>query len=198
MPKRHIYIVDDDPALRRLLARMLAGAGARVMEFDSAEKFVVGYVERPIGVVLLDLRLPGMSGLELLELVAGLWPENPVIMISGFADVPSAVRAVKMGAFDFVQKPFGKGRLLDVVSKAFEQIETEAEAARPFENLTPREQDVLRAFADGAPNKVVAHRLELSPRTVEMHRARIFRKLGVHNLSQALMRARDANLIGQI
>jgi two-component system response regulator FixJ len=198
MAKRRIYIVDDDRALRRLLVRMLASTGADVLEFDTAEKFIDGYVERPIGVVLLDLRLPGMSGLDLLELVAGLWPENPIIMISGFADISSAVRAVKTGAFDFVQKPFRKSRLLEVVGKAFERIEMEADAARPFENLTPREQDVLEAFADGAPNKVVAHRLELSPRTVEMHRARIFRKLGVHNLSQALMRARDANLIGPI
>ena len=174
---------------------MLAGPGMEINEFDTAEKFLKGCVERPVGVVLLDLRLPGMSGIDLLEQLAHLAPANPVIMISGFADISSAVRAVKMGAFDFVQKPFRKTQLLKVVEKAFEKMESDAQASEPFETLTPREQDVLKAFADGAPNKVVAHRLELSPRTVEMHRARIFRKLGVANLSQALMRARDANLI---
>lgn len=178
------------------MSRMLADTGSCIDEYESAEEFLAGYSERPRGCVLLDVKLPKMSGLELLEKTADLAPANPVIMVSGFGDIPSAVRAVKMGAVDFLQKPFRKEQLIEVVGRAFQQIETSAQAGLELECLTPRERDVLIAFADGAPNKIVAARLALSPRTIEMHRARIFRKLGVTNLSQALLRARDAGLIG--
>lgn len=193
--RRRAYIVEDDAALRRTMVRMLSGAGVESEEFETAEEFLADYSNRPIGCVLLDVRLPGMDGLELLEQTAELDPANPIIMVSGFGDIPSAVRAVKMGALDFVQKPFRKEQLLDVLDKAFERIDELSAQERELDALTPRERDVLAAFADGAPNKVVAHRLELSPRTVEMHRARIFKKLGVRNLPQALLRARTAGLI---
>jgi two-component system response regulator FixJ len=100
-----------------------------------------------------------------------------------------------MGAIDFLQKPFGKEQLLEVVGKAFDKVSASVLKAREFEALTPRERDVLLALSDGASNKVVAARLGLSPRTVEMHRARLFRKLGVSNVTQAQLRARDAGLI---
>jgi FixJ family two-component response regulator len=103
---------------------------------------------------------------------------------------------VKSGAIDYVQKPFSKKQLLEIVRKAFDWIDESKSGDQEFESLTPREREVLMAFNDGAPNKIVAARLDLSPRTVEMHRARIFRKLGVTNLTQALMRARDARIIG--
>lgn len=193
---RHAYMVEDDPALRRIVARMLRDGGIATEEFGSAETFLDGYSDRPTGCVLLDVRLPGIDGLELLETISDLTPPNPVVMISGFGDIPSAVRAVRMGALDFLQKPFGKDRLLEVVDKAFESIEQTARNGRELERLTPREREVLIAFQDGAPNKIVAHKLGLSPRTVEMHRARLFKKLGVTNLAQALMRARDAGLLG--
>jgi two-component system response regulator FixJ len=192
---RRAYIVDDDGALRRTMARMLASAGIDTDEFKSAEAFLDGYSSRPIGCVLLDVRLPGMDGLQLLERIATLAPPNPVVMVSGFGDVPSAVRAVRMGAVDFIQKPFRKESLLDIVCSAFEKIDAAFLQEREFEALTPRERDVLVAFKDGAPNKIVAAKLGLSPRTVEMHRARMFKKLGVTNLSQALLRARDAGII---
>jgi len=195
MGSRHAYIVEDDPALRRIIARMLNDVGTLTEEFGSAEAFLEGYSNRPMGCVLLDVRLPGIDGLELLETIANLAPPNPIVMISGFGDIPSAVRAVKMGALDFLQKPFGKDRLLGVVEKAFERIEATTRTDREFERLTPREREVLIAFHGGAPNKIVAAKLGLSPRTVEMHRARLFQKLGVTNLAQALMRARDAGLI---
>lgn len=190
-----VYVVDDDAALRALMRRMLDRTAAAIEEYDSAEAFLAGYSDRPIGCVLLDVRLPGMGGLDLLEEIANLPPPNPIVMVSGFADVPSAVRAVKMGAVDFLQKPFRKEQLVDVVARAFAGIAALKSGGLDFESLTPRESEVLVAFADGAANKIVAHRLGLSPRTVEMHRARIFRKLGVANLTQALLRARDARLI---
>lgn len=197
-PSRRAYIVEDDPALRRVIARMLGESGTASEEFGSAESFLDDYAQRPIGCVLLDVRLPGIDGLELLETIAALDPPNPVVMISGFGDIPSAVRAVRMGALDFLQKPFTKANLLDVVDRAFEQVDAAVRTDREFERLTPREREVLIAFQDGAPNKVVAARLGLSPRTVEMHRARLFRKLGVTNLSQALLCAHDAGIIAQV
>lgn len=195
MEGRRAYIVDDDSALRRTIARILEGADIENHEFDSAERFLAGYAERPIGCVLLDVRLPAMDGLELLSRIEELPPPNPVVMLSGFGDIASAVRAVKLGAIDFLQKPFQKHQLLEVMEKAFESIASAASKTREFDSLTPREREVLIALSDGASNKVVASRLALSPRTVEMHRARVFKKLGVNNLTQAQLRARDAGLL---
>lgn len=194
MASRRVYIVDDDPALRRMIRRILADIGLECEEFASAEAFLPDYFQRPAGCVLLDVQLPGMDGLELLDQISSLDPANTIIMLSGFADIPSAVRAVKTGAIDFLQKPFRKANLLHVVERALAGIETQQARVEEIEALTPREREVLQAFSDGAQNKVVAHRLALSPRTVEMHRARIFNKLGVSNLSQALFRAREARL----
>lgn len=198
MPNNRVYVVDDDPALRRTIRRMLIETHADVEEFESAETFLAGYSERPIGCVLLDVKLPGMTGLDLLEQIAGLSPPNSVIMLSGFGDVPSAVKAVKMGALDFLQKPFRKEQLFEVVSRALDKLATQIADQEAFVALTAREREVLQAFSSGAPNKIVACELGLSPRTVEMHRARIFRKLGVTNLSQALLRARDARLWSEL
>lgn len=195
MEARRAYVVDDDPALCRTIARVLETTNIETQEFTSGEKFLERYSERPIGCVLLDVRLPGMGGLELLARISDLPPPSPVVMLSGFGDIPTAVRAVKMGAIDFLQKPFKKEHLLEVVGKAFETIACAASKAREFESLTPRERDVLIALSDGASNKVVAARLDLSPRTVEMHRARVFKKLGVSNLTQAQLQARDAGFI---
>jgi two-component system response regulator FixJ len=178
------------------MARMLVGDGISVEEFATAEAFLKGYSERPIGCVFLDVRLPGLDGMQLLEQIADLAPSNPIIMVSGFGDIPSAVRAVRAGALDFLQKPFRKDQLLTAAEKAFETIETTRLIHADFDGLTPREREVLIGFNEGASNKIVAARLGLSPRTVEMHRARIFKKLGVTNLSQALLRARDVGLIG--
>jgi len=113
-------------------------------------------------------------------------------MVSGFGDIPSAVRAVRTGALDFLQKPFRKEQLVEAVRKALERVEDSALENAELQSLTPREREILSEFRDGAPNKVVAAKLGLSPRTVEMHRARIFRKLGVSNLAQALGRLRNA------
>lgn len=194
MPTNPVYIVDDDAALRRMIVRMLADIDTEIVEFASAEALLAGYSDRPLGCILLDVRLPGLSGFDLLERITELKPANAVVMLSGFGDIPSAVSAVKMGALDFIQKPFRKEHLLEVIRRAFENLTAEAADQERFEALTPRERDVLQAFRSGAPNKVVAHELGLSPRTVEMHRARIFRKLGVTNLSQALLCARDVRL----
>lgn len=193
---RRAYIVDDDPGMRAMLRRMLTDDGIYTEEFDSAEGFLAEATARPPGCVLVDLRLPGMDGLELLERLREVAPFSPVIMLSGYGDIPAAVRAVKQGAVDFLQKPFRKEQLQALVQEAFDKLRNVSLATlQTIELLTTREREVLAAFADGAANKIVAHRLGVSPRTVEMHRAAIFRKLGVSNLSQALFRARDAGII---
>ena len=193
---RYIYVVDDDPGLRAVMRAMLEDPSVKVEEFESAEMFLDGYSSRPAGCVLLDVKLPGISGLQVLERISGLAPRNAIVMVSGFGDIPSAVRAVKMGAVDFVQKPFRKEQLRAVVAKSFEAVEDILRQGRDLEALTPREREVLVAFREGEQNKVVAARLGLSPRTVEMYRARMFAKLGVTNLSQAILRAKEAGLIG--
>lgn len=195
MTVRTAYVVEDDPSLRRVIVRILVQAGIAAEEFDSAEAFLAGLPGRPLGCVLCDLRLPGMDGLALLEEITRIAPDNPVVMISGYADIPSAVRALKVGAVDFLQKPFARDELLDVVDKAFGKVEAIRQASQTFADLTAREREILIAFRDGAPNKIVAMELGLSPRTVEMHRARVFRKLGVTNLAQALLNAREAGVI---
>lgn len=194
MLDRRVYMVEDDEALRRTIRRVLTDAGIYTEEFESAEALLKNYTERPLGVILLDMRLPGMGGLELLERLETLSPANPVIMISGHGDIPSAVRAVRRGALDFLQKPFPKDELIEAVQNAFDQIEAVG-SANAMDSLTPREKEVLRAFADGTSNKVAAARLNLSSRTVEMHRSRIIRKFGAANLTQAILRARDMGLI---
>lgn len=193
MRVQRVYIVDDESALRRSIRRMLAGVDAEVEEFECAESFLDGYPERPPGCVLLDVKLPGMNGLDLLQQIATFPPRNPVIMLSGFGDIPTAVKAMTVGALDFLQKPFRKEQLLEVVHRGLKTIAVQVHEQQAFEVLTPRERSVLQAFNSGAPNKVVAFELGLSPRTIEMHRARIFKKLGVTNLSQALLRAREVN-----
>ena len=139
-----LYIVDDDSALRTMIRRMLADRGVETEEFASAEELLDGYSERPIGCVLLDVRLPGMDGLELLDCIADRPPPNPVIMLSGYGDIPSAVRAVTRGAIDFLQKPFRKEELLAVLETAFARIESTELDRHKIASLTAREREVLR------------------------------------------------------
>lgn len=193
---RRVYIVDDDEALRTTIRRILTDAGVYTQEFGSAEALLENYSARPPGCVIVDLRLPGMNGLELLDCIARSKPSNPVIMLSGHGDIPSAVQAVQTGALDFLQKPFRKEKLLELVNKAFELLRSRrGKNTDRLERLSTREKEMLIAFADGASNKEVARQMNVSVRTVEMHRANLMRKLEVANLTQALFLARDGGLI---
>lgn len=189
---RCAFIVDDEPALRSLVRRMLTISGVYTEEFETAEAFLTGLNARPIGCVILDIQLPGMSGLDLLARLKEARWVSPVIMLSGQGEIMAAVKAVKEGAFDYVQKPFRKADLMRPVENAFDQIRTLlASPAAKMRNLSKREQQTLSAFAGGASNKVVARALGLSVRTVEMHRANLVRKLGVQNLTQALLQVEE-------
>jgi FixJ family two-component response regulator len=193
---RRAYIVDDNEPFRTMVRRTLTNSGIHCEEFKSAEHLLQGYGDRAAGCILLDVRLPGMSGVELLKRLKLAHPPNPIIMMSGHADIPMAVEAVKSGALDFIQKPFQKEVLLRLVDAAFEILKSQQSSpASRIGLLTSREKEILAAFAGGAPNKIVADRFQISQRTVEMHRANIIRKLQVSNLTQALFLAEERNLL---
>jgi two-component system response regulator DctR len=187
-----VYIVDDDAGVRDALAWLLRSRRLPSESFDSAEAFdarVSGrFTVQAPSCVLLDVRMAGVSGLAMFEkLIAyGLQPTLPVIFLTGHADVPTAVAAVKRGAFDFCEKPFSDNALVDRIEQALQHsaaaLEEHSEAiglqAR-LDGLTDRERDVMRLVVGGLPNKLVADQLEISVRTVEVHRARVFDKMGV-------------------
>jgi two-component system response regulator DctR len=187
-----VYIVDDDAGVRDALVWLLRSRRLPSESFDSAEAFdarVCGrFTVQAPSCVLLDVRMAGVSGLAMFEkLIAyGLQPTLPVIFLTGHADVPTAVSAVKRGAFDFCEKPFSDNALVDRIEQALQHsAEALAEHSQSsglqarLDGLTDRERDVMRLVVGGLPNKLVADQLDISVRTVEVHRARVFDKMGV-------------------
>ena len=193
-PQATVYIVDDDAGVRDALAWLLRTRRLSSECFDSAEAFDArlglgaGFAVKGPSCVLLDVRMAGLSGLAMFDKLIGygLLPTLPVIFLTGHADVPTAVDAVKRGAFDFCQKPFSDNLLVDRVELALAQSASElaqrAQASRlqlRLKGLTGRERDVMQLVVAGLPNKLVADQLDISVRTVEVHRARVFEKMGV-------------------
>ncbi len=194
-----VYIVDDDASVREAMAWLLRSRRVLSELFDSADAFErmladparglgAGQSPRTPGCILLDVRMPGTSGLALFERLVdrGLAHAWPVIFLTGHADVPTAVATVKRGAFDFCEKPFSDNALVDRVEQALavsrERVAVLAErhAVRErVQELSEREREVMRKVADGRPNKLIADELFISVRTVEVHRARVFEKMGV-------------------
>jgi two-component system, LuxR family, response regulator DctR len=187
-----VYIVDDDAGVRDALAWLLRSRHLYSEVYASAEAFARllegGFVPTQPCCVLLDVRMPGMSGLALFEQMVGrgLAQAMPVIFLTGHADVPTAVDAVKRGAFDFCEKPFSDNALVDRIEQALgrsaecvaQQRERSGLKMR-LEELTERERDVMRLVVEGLPNKLIADQLDISVRTVEVHRARVFDKMEV-------------------
>jgi len=185
-----VYIVDDDEAVRDSLQILLDTVGYETRTFSCGPNFLDACDASFKGCVLLDVRMPQMSGLEVQERLRTVCPDLPVIIITGHGDIAMAVGAMKAGALDFVEKPFHEETLLASIENALKQAEQadrqnaqSAEAQRSFERLTPRERDVLEQLVIGRPNKVIAYELGCSPRTVEIHRARIMEKTGAQSLS---------------
>ena len=185
-----VFIVDDDEAVRDSLSFLMQSVGLPTESFDSADSFLQASPTERAGCLLLDIRMPGMSGLELQGVLEEREIHLPVIFISGHADVPMAVRALKAGAFDFVEKPFNDQLLLDCVQRAIEsdrqkrQNEAQLDEWRArMETLTPREVEVMELVVDGAANKVISATLGVSLKTVEAHRARVMDKLKADSLS---------------
>jgi two-component system, LuxR family, response regulator FixJ len=196
MGERRAYVIDDERLLRGLVRQALAETCTHFEEYESAESFLVGHSDRPAGCIIVDINLPGINGLDLLEVIARGRAAYPVIVVSANGNVPYAVRAGRLGVVDFIEKPFRVDQLVGAVEKGFELLESKPMSRiSALGTLTRREKEVLVCFADGAPNKVVAHSLGLSVRTVELHRANLMKKLGVRSLSQALLIAKDGGYV---
>ena len=197
----HIHIVDDEPELLASLALILRREGHDVQTFSNGDAFLSAAEKLSAGCVLLDLRLPDMDGLEVQCRLGELDTDHAVVLLTGFGEVPDAVSAMRAGAVDFLRKPYRREKLLDALTRAEERIQDNlrqrAERAKlgPVHSLSERELEVLRALATGKQSKVVAFELGLSVRTIDMHRARIIKRLGVANIGAALVMAKEARLI---
>ncbi len=188
-----VHVIDDDEALRDSIRMFLVGEGLDVRTYESADRFLAAFDAADAGCVVTDVRMPGMSGLELMAEITRLGLALPVIMLTGHADVALAVRAMKNGAIDLLEKPFRGDDLIDAVRRALalgrsSQVgalsgrEAQARAAA----LTPREAEVLDRLVRGQPNKTIAREMGISPRTVEVHRAKVMRKTQARSLSELI------------
>ena len=189
---RIVYLVDDDEAIRRSAGFMLKTSGFVVKPFLSGVEFLKERELEP-GCILLDIRMPGLEGLEVQQALRDGGSTLPVIVMTGHGDVNVAVQAMKAGAVDFIEKPFEKAVLMKAIEEGFARIEQadrsrvrRDEAKVRLQALTPREHDVLKGLVRGHPNKTIGYDLDISPRTVEIHRANLMSKLGVASLSDAL------------
>ena len=185
-----IFVVDDDAAVRDALKLLLRSVGHAVETFGSAQEFLDAYGEDRAGCLVLDIRMPGMSGLELQQKLNEKHSILPIIFITGHGDVPMAVEAMQAGAVDFIQKPFRDQDLIDRINQALEKDSSNRAALgerndirRRLETLTPREREVLDLVVPGKANKVIAGDLKLSQRTVEIHRARVMEKMQASSLA---------------
>ncbi|MCI0418111.1 MAG: response regulator transcription factor [Acidobacteria bacterium] len=189
-PDPTVFVVDDDPAVRDSLRWLIESVGLPVETFNSARNFLDRYDPNRPGCLVLDIRMPGMSGADLQEQLASRALRIPIIIITGHADLPMAVRTLKNGALDFIEKPFSDQVLLNRIQQAIqldlgirdEQAE-QAEIAARVSSLTPREREVMNKVIAGKPNKVIADELSLSQKTVEVHRANLMKKMRAESLA---------------
>lgn len=188
-----VFIVDDDPAVRDAIRWLMEQVKLKVEVFASGDEFLAKYTVGTRGCIILDIRMPGMSGLELQERLKAIGAFIPIIIITGHGDVSIAVRAMKAGAVEFLQKPFNDQQLLDAVQSAlstysaiWDQEERRHQYSRYLSSLTTREKEVLNLLRTGKPNKVVASILKISVRTVEGHRATIMGKTGARSLGELI------------
>ncbi|HXF05882.1 MAG TPA: response regulator transcription factor [Blastocatellia bacterium] len=186
-----VYIIDDDPSVRRALVRLIRTAGFEAVAFGSAQEFLAApLTERP-SCLVLDVRLPGVSGLQLQEQLAALGRHLPIVFITGHGDIPMSVRAMKAGAIDFLVKPFQEKDLLEAIGAAIradkEARRHEAELSelrRRMMTLTPREREVLELVVQGLLNKQIAARLGTTEKTIKVHRARVMEKMKARSLAE--------------
>ncbi len=201
--RRLVHIVDDEDSIRRSASFMLRTSGFDTRTYQSGVDFLKEAKHTDAGCVLLDVRMPGMDGLEVQRELNDRGIGLPVIVLTGHGDISIAVQAMKAGAIDFLEKPFEKAQLLAALDTGFAKLERHDDAAVSAHDaqvriaaLTAREQDVLRGLARGHPNKTIAYDLGISPRTVEVHRANLMTKLEVRSLSDALRLAFAAGIEG--
>ena len=185
-----VYIVDDDDGMRRALTLLMGTVGYHAVPFGRPREILEKYDPAQPGCLVLDVRMPEMSGLEVQQHLNRTGSMLPVILITGHDDIPMAVQAMKDGAFDFLQKPFRDQELIDRINGALKQdaenratLEKHADLKRRAESLTPREREVMALVVDGKANKVIAIDLGLSERTVEIHRANVMEKMGARSVA---------------
>jgi FixJ family two-component response regulator len=198
---RHVYVVDDNRDVRRSLSYMLGASDLRSRPFGSGQDFLEAIDDLKPGCVLLDLRMPQMDGFAVMEALAGRGVDWPVIVMTGHGEISIAVRAMKQGAIDFIQKPFAEEALSTCLDTGFRLLAERLEAGERHraarervDQLTGRETEVLEGLLAGESNKQLASRLGISLRTVEMHRGNMMDRLGVGNLAEALTLAMEAGL----
>lgn len=186
-----VFVVDDDNAMRNSLAWLLESVGLRVKTFASATEFLESYTAEQPGCLVVDVRMPGMSGLELQDRLRAHHARLPLIVITGHGDIPMAVRAMKAGAVDFFEKPFNDQVVIERIQQCLEEDRKWREEragciafARRVASLTKREMEVFERVLAGKSNKLIAHELDISCKTVEVHRARMMDKMGADSLAQ--------------
>ena len=197
-----VYIVDDDPSIRSLLTKLVQSIDVPVEVFASSQEFLSRARPEEPSCIILDVRMPGLSGLDLQERLVQSGIDIPVIFITGFGNVPQSVRAMKAGAVDFLEKPFENQALLDAVNRALErsrlalQHRSELREIRDrIESLTPREYEVFVRIAAGLANKQVADKLAISEKTVKIHRARVMQKMQARTFAELVCMAEKLNLV---
>jgi len=197
-----VYVIDDDPAMRDSLDFLLDAAGLGVRLFDSAQTFLDDLADLEPGCILTDVRMPGIDGMELLRRIQAGPRKLPVIVMTGHGDVPLAVEAMKLGALDFIEKPFGDDRLIGMIETALAASETgakndalSADMAARIASLTQRERQVMQGLVTGQSNKAIAREYDISPRTVEVYRANVMTKMQAGSLSELVRFAIRAGLV---
>jgi two-component system response regulator FixJ len=201
-PSAKVYVIDDDPAMRDSLDFLLGSAGFTVRLFDSAQIFLNELASLEAGCVVTDVRMPGVDGMELLRQVNSSPRKLPVIVMTGHGDVPLAVEAMKLGALDFLEKPFEDDRLIRMIETALAERDSgskgealSADLAARVASLTQRERQVMQGLVTGQSNKAIARDYDISPRTVEVYRANVMTKMQAGNLSELVRFAIRAGIV---
>lgn len=202
MPKGNVYVIDDDPAMRDSLDFLLGSAGFNVTLFDSALKFLENMPSLAFGCVVSDVRMPGMDGIDLLRHLKKEPKALPIVIMTGHGDIPLAVEAMKLGALDFLEKPFEDERLVFMIDTALSQVADNsknesviADIASRIASLSPRERQVMDGLVAGLSNKLIARDYNISPRTIEVYRANVMTKMQASSISELVRLAMRGGIL---
>jgi two-component system, LuxR family, response regulator FixJ len=200
--KAKVYVIDDDEAMRDSLDFLLTSAGFNVSLFETALAFLDALPGLEFGCVVSDVRMPGLDGIELLKRIKAANSQFPIVIMTGHGDVPLAVEAMKLGAADFLEKPFEDDRLIGMIEAAIRQAEPAAKSeavtldiAARIATLSPRERQVMEGLIAGLSNKLIARDYDISPRTIEVYRANVMTKMQANNLSELVRLAMRAGML---
>jgi two-component system response regulator FixJ len=201
MPRK-VYVIDDDEAMRDSLMFLLDSAGFEVTLFDAAQQFLDAVPTLSFGCVVSDVRMPGIDGMEILKRLKAARSRFPIVIMTGHGDVPLAVEAMKLGAVDFLEKPFEDDRLIAMIDSAIREAEPAAKSeavahdiAARVASLSPRERQVMDGLIAGLSNKLIAREYDISPRTIEVYRANVMTKMQANSLSELVRLGMRAGLI---